>query len=149
MSSRPIMHLHSRQLEDIQSYGQQTYPEECCGFLFGTEINNERVIHEVVPIDNSRQDNKERRFLITPEDFIEAERRADNLNLSLIGFYHSHPDHPAIPSEFDREHALPFYSYIIISVSNKKPAEIRSYQLADDRESYIEEKLITHQRVAV
>ncbi len=149
MSSRPIMHLHSRQLEDIQSYGQQTYPEECCGFLFGTEINNERVIHEVVPIDNSRQDNKERRFLITPEDFIEAERRADNLNLSLIGFYHSHPDHPAIPSEFDREHALPFYSYIIISVRNKKPAEIRSYQLADDRESYIEEKLITHQRVAV
>ena len=149
MTDRPIMHLHSRQLEDIQFHGQQTYPEECCGFLFGTEINNERVIHEVIPIDNSRQDNKERRFLITPEDFIEAERRADNLNLSLIGFYHSHPDHPAIPSEFDREHALPFYSYIIVSVRNKKPSEIRSYQLADDRESYIEEKLITHQRVAV
>lgn len=147
--SRPIIHLHSRQLEDIQLHGQKTYPEECCGFLYGTEIGNERVIHEVVPIDNSRQDNKERRFLITPEDFIEAERYADNLNLSLIGFYHSHPDHPAIPSEFDREHALPFYSYVIISVRNRKPADIRSYQLADDRESYLEEKLITHQRVAI
>lgn len=149
MNQRMIMHLHNRQLEEIQSHGRTTYPEECCGFLFGTEINKERVIHEVVPIDNSREDNKERRFLITPEDFIEAERRAENLNLSLIGFYHSHPDHPAIPSEFDREHALPFYSYVIISVRNYQPAEIRSYQLADDRESYIEEKLIIHQRVAV
>lgn len=149
MNQRQIMHLHNRQLEEIQSHGRTTYPEECCGFLFGTEINNERVIHEVIPIDNSREDNKERRFLITPEDFIEAERRAQNLNLSLIGFYHSHPDHPAIPSEFDREHALPSYSYVIISVRNHQPAEIRSYQLADDRESYIEEKLIIHRRVAV
>lgn len=147
--NRPIIHLHFRQLEDINEHGQKTYPEECCGFLFGTEVGNERVIHEVVPIDNSRQDNKERRFLITPEDFLEAERRAENLDLSLIGFYHSHPDHPAIPSEFDREHALPFYSYVILSVRNRKPAEIRSYQLADDRESYCEEKLIIHQRVAI
>ncbi|NUO18848.1 M67 family metallopeptidase [bacterium] len=147
--NRPIIHLHFRQLEDINEHGQKTYPEECCGFLFGTEVGNERVIHEVVPIDNSRQDNKERRFLITPEDFLEAERRAENLDLNLIGFYHSHPDHPAIPSEFDREHALPFYSYVILSVRNRKPAEIRSYQLADDRESYCEEKLIIHQRVAI
>ena len=149
MNQRMIMHLHYRQLEVIQTHRRTTYPAECCGFLFGTEINNERVIHEVIPIDNSREDNKERRFLITPEDFIEAERRAQNLKLTLIGFYHSHPDHHAIPSDFDREHALPFYSYVIISVRNSQPAEIRSYQLADDRERYIEEKLILHPRVAV
>ncbi len=149
MQTKPWIHLHQRQLDEIREHGMKTYPEECCGFLYGTEIANERVIHEIVAIDNSRQDNKERRFLITPEDFLEAERRASDLNLNLIGFYHSHPDHPAIPSEFDREHALPFYSYVIISVRGRIPAEIRSYQLADDRESYIEEKLIIHQRIAI
>lgn len=149
MHPRQLIHLHQRQLDDIRLHGQNTYPEECCGFLFGYEIGNERTIHEVVPIDNSREENKERRFLITPEDFLAAEKRAQNIDLNLIGFYHSHPDHPAIPSEFDREHALPYYSYVIISVRNRKPAEIRSYQLNDDRESYIEEKVIIHQKVAV
>lgn len=149
MSDRLIIHLHNRQLEEIQAHGRETYPEECCGFLFGTEIGNERVIHEVYPIDNSRHDSRERRFLISPTDFQNAERRAQNIDLSLIGFYHSHPDHPAFPSEFDKEHALPYYSYVIISIRNHQPADLRSYQLADDRESYHEEKVIIHKRVAV
>jgi proteasome lid subunit RPN8/RPN11 len=149
MNTRPLIHLHQRQLDEIREHGRLTYPEECCGFLYGLEVGSERTVHEVIAIDNSRTDNKERRFLITPEEFLKAEQRAKDIDLSLIGIYHSHPDHPAIPSEFDREHALPFYSYVIISVRNREPAEIRSYQLADDRASYIEEKLIIHQRVAV
>ncbi len=149
MSSRRILHLHDRQWRAIEEHAARTYPEECCGFLFGHEVGSERTIHEVHPIDNRRADNKERRFLITPEDFQNAESHAQQVDLNLLGFYHSHPDHPAIPSDYDREHALPYYSYVIISVRNTLPAELRSYQLSDDRESYHEEKVIIHKRVAV
>jgi len=149
MRPKLLLHLHAAQIDAIHEHGRKSYPEECCGFLFGREVANERTIHEVHPIDNQREDNRERRFLITPEDFQSAEARAENLDLELIGFYHTHPDHPAIPSEFDREHALPFYSYIILSVRSGQPAELRSYQLDDDRAGYIEEKVIIHQRVAV
>ncbi|MBK6911083.1 MAG: M67 family metallopeptidase [bacterium] len=147
--SRPILHLHQRQYDAIAAHARSSYPEECCGFLFGLEVGSERTIHEVHPIVNSREDNKERRFLITPDDFIAAEARARSLDLNLIGFYHTHPDHPAIPSDFDREHALPYYSYIIQSVRRSEPAEVRSYQLNDDRTGYHEEKVIIHNRVAV
>lgn len=149
MSAPQILHLHHRQLEEIESHGREAYPEECCGFLFGSEIGQERVVHEIYRISNSREDNRERRFLISPEEFQNAERRAETLNLRLIGIYHSHPDHPAFPSEFDREHALPYYSYVILSVRGRQPAELRSFQLADDRESYHEEKVIIHKRIAI
>lgn len=149
MSENHILHLHHRQLEEIESHGREAYPEECCGFLFGSEIGNERIVVEVYRINNTRKDNRERRFLISPEDFQSAELRAERLDLRLIGVYHSHPDHPAFPSEFDREHALPYYSYVILSVRDKLPAELRSFQLADDRESYLEERVITHKRIAV
>ncbi|MBK6766556.1 MAG: M67 family metallopeptidase [bacterium] len=149
MSEKLIIHLHHRQLEEIHAHGRDSYPEECCGFLFGSEIGYERIVNDVFRIDNGREDNRHRRFLITPEEFQNAERRAQNLDLHLIGIYHSHPDHPAFPSDFDREHALPFYSYVILSVRHAQPAELRSFQLAEDREGYVEEKVIIHKRVAI
>jgi proteasome lid subunit RPN8/RPN11 len=123
----------------IREHGEATYPEECCGFLFGVSEGDARELREVVAIGNERKENRQRRFLIGPEEYRRAEEYANEKGFELLGFYHSHPDHPAIPSEFDREHALPFTSYIIVSIRGGDSAVLRSWQLTEDRESYIEE----------
>lgn len=131
-------------LEDqnvILADGESGYPEEVCGFLYGLDDGDDRVIHAVVPVDNSQRFDRNRRFLITAEEFRRAELDATARGLDLLGFYHSHPDHPAIPSEFDRVHALPLYSYIIVSVQKGTAKTIRSWLLNDDRSGYTEERL--------
>lgn len=125
----------------IRSDGESGYPEEVCGFLYGLDQGDTRTIHAVVPVDNRQRFDRNRRFLITPDEFRRAEQDAQERNLELLGFYHSHPDHPAIPSEFDREHALPYYSYIIVSVRSGASAELRSWLLNDDRHGYTEEPI--------
>ncbi|MBI5058766.1 M67 family metallopeptidase [candidate division KSB1 bacterium] len=117
------------------------YPDEVCGFLYGRDGGDTREIQRVVPVVNEQHFNRARRFLITPDQFRHAESRAHEFGLDLLGFYHSHPDHPAIPSEFDREHALPFYSYVIISVRSGRSAELRSWLLLEDRSGYAEETI--------
>jgi proteasome lid subunit RPN8/RPN11 len=110
-----------------------TYPHECCGFLYGQEDSNgRRIITEARVITNVKDGDKRRRFEISPHDYLEAERYAEEQKIELLGVYHSHPDHPAIPSEHDRAAAQPFFSYIIISVNNKEPGAIRSWRLNDD-----------------
>jgi len=95
-----------------------------------------------VNIDNSSENEEQyHRFLITPEEMFKAERIARAEKLEIIGFYHSHPDHPSKPSDYDREHALPVWSYLIVSVVSGKAAEIMSWLLADDRERFSEEKI--------
>ena len=109
-----------------------SYPNECCGFIYGNEdINGRRIITQARVVTNVK-DDKRRRFEISPHDYLEAERYAEEQQLELLGVYHSHPDHPAIPSEHDRAAAQPFFSYIIISVNNKEPGAIRSWRLNDD-----------------
>jgi proteasome lid subunit RPN8/RPN11 len=110
-----------------------TYPDECCGFLYGSEDSNgRRLITLARVMKNVKEGDKRRRFEISPQDYIEAEKYAEEKQLELLGVYHSHPDHPAIPSEHDRAAAQPFFSYIIISVNNKEPGAIRSWRLNDD-----------------
>lgn len=125
--------------ERIRAHAGGAYPHECCGALLGRDAGGEREVLELVPLANQREDSPRNRFQITAEDVLRAEKKAAEKNLDLIGWYHSHPDHPAIPSEFDREHAWPWYSYIIISVSAGKPAEMNSWRLADDRSNYSSE----------
>ncbi|MCS7300308.1 MAG: M67 family metallopeptidase [Fimbriimonadales bacterium] len=127
----------------IRAHAREEYPHECCGALLGTETNNLRVISQLIRLDNERLDQRERRFYISPQQVLMAERQARAMGLTLLGFYHSHPDHPAVPSEYDREHALPFYSYPIVSVWQGKPAELRSWRLRDDRSGFEEELLET------
>lgn len=121
----------------IARHGVESYPDECCGILLGREIDGERIIEQVLPIENA-WDESERgnRFLIGPDDVLKAERAARRAGLGVLGFYHSHPDSPAIPSEFDREHAWPWYSYLIASIVDGRCAEIVAWQLRDDRSSY-------------
>ena len=123
-------------LGQIHAHGEQAYPEEGAGFLIG----NDGGVESILPLDNAREDGaRYNRFLITPEDYLKAELTADRLGLSLIGVFHSHPDHPNRPSEYDREWAQPFFSYIITPVNEGKAIESRSWRLLEDRSKFEEE----------
>jgi proteasome lid subunit RPN8/RPN11 len=111
----------------------QAFPDECCGFFFGKEDEHgRRFVTDVQVVNNAREGDKRRRFEIAPLDYLKAEQYADDHQLKLLGVYHSHPNHPAVPSEHDRVAAQPYFSYIIISVLDKKPGPIRSWRLNDD-----------------
>jgi proteasome lid subunit RPN8/RPN11 len=125
----------------IREHGAETYPHECCGALLGSEREGEREVAEIVPLTNQSNDSPRNRFSITPEDVRDAEAAARKAGLDLIGWYHSHPDAPARPSEFDREHAWPWYSYMIVSVEAQVPREMNSWRLADDRSHYDAEEI--------
>jgi proteasome lid subunit RPN8/RPN11 len=137
--------VHEAMLKKMQEHARQTYPEECCGLILGTEYEDgAREIVDILEITNARVDNRARRFLVTPDDYRYAEQQARNQHLSLLGWYHSHPDHPAQPSAFDREHAMPWFSYVIVSVMHGKAETVRSWRLSDDRLSYNEETVSLH-----
>ena len=125
----------------IHAHGVETYPHECCGALLGRDDDGGREIVDLMPLANQRNDSPRNRFEITPEDFRLAEEIAREKKLELIGWYHSHPDHPARPSEFDREHAWPWYSYIIVSVHKGEPNDTTSWRLHDDRAAYDPEEI--------
>jgi proteasome lid subunit RPN8/RPN11 len=125
-------------LHGINQHVEAAYPEEGAGFLIGVEGE----VKEILPLGNAREDEaRHNRFLITPEDYLKAELTADKLGLSLIGVFHSHPDCPNIPSEYDREWAQPFFSYIITRVDKGKVANHRSWRLVEDRSKYEEEEI--------
>jgi proteasome lid subunit RPN8/RPN11 len=111
----------------------QAFPDECCGFVFGHEDSNgRRIITMARVVQNAKEGDKRRRFEISPQDYLDAEKYAEEQQIELLGIYHSHPNHPAVPSEHDRAAAQPFFSYLIISVNEKEPGPIRSWRLNDD-----------------
>jgi proteasome lid subunit RPN8/RPN11 len=128
-------------VERIESHGVETYPHECCGALLGRDEEGSREVLDLLPLPNRRDDSPRNRFELTPEDVRRAETTAREEGMDLLGWYHSHPDAPARPSEFDREHAWPWYSYIIVSVRGGKPREITSWRLHDDRRAYDSEAI--------
>ena len=127
-------------LEVMKQDAIKTFPDECCGFFFGTEQDGDRHIHDVLIVNNSKEGDRKRRFEISPRDYLQAELYADKHQLSMLGVYHSHPSSPAIPSEQDREAAQPYFSYIIISVYEKGVDHIRSWQLNENFQ-FDEEKI--------
>ncbi|MBK8615511.1 MAG: M67 family metallopeptidase [Anaerolineales bacterium] len=125
-------------LDEINKHVEEAYPEEGAGFLVGVEGE----VKKIIPLGNAREDEaRHNRFLITPKDYLKAELTADSLGLSLIGVFHSHPDCPNEPSEYDREWAQPFFSYIITRVDNGKSVSHRSWRLVEDRSKYEEEEI--------
>jgi proteasome lid subunit RPN8/RPN11 len=135
-------------LDEMYRDALQSFPYECCGFFFGKEAGEGRIITDVLIVNNSKEGDKRRRFEISPKDYLNAERFADENGLQLLGVYHSHPNHPAVPSEHDRIAAQPFFSYIIISVKENKIADLRSWQLDDNfqfEEETIENQLSINQ----
>ncbi len=138
-----MLRLSKDVLTEIHAHGEQAYPEEGAGFLLGDD-GVERLVKKILPLSNSREDAaRHNRYLITPEDYLKAELEAGRLRLNLIGVFHSHPDHPNYPSEFDRDWAQPFFSYIITSVDSGKAIESRSWRLLEDRSQFVEEKIQT------
>ena len=126
-------------LARINAHLEAAYPDEGAGFLLGEEGE----VKEILALSNAREDEaRHNRFLITADEYMKADVRADSLALSLIGVFHSHPDCPNVPSEYDREWAQPFFSYIITRVDDGKAVSHRSWRLAEDRAKYDEEKII-------
>jgi proteasome lid subunit RPN8/RPN11 len=133
-----MLAISSDLIEKINKHVEEAYPEEGAGFLIGVEGE----VQQILPLGNAREDEaRHNRFLITPEDYLKAELTADKLGLSLIGVFHSHPDCPNVPSEYDREWAQPFFSYIITRVDKGKVSNHRSWRLVEDRTKYEEEKI--------
>lgn len=124
-----------------------TYPDECCGFLYGTEDSTgDRTVTDIVVVQNGKDGDKRKRFEITPKDYLNAEQYALDHDLQLLGVYHSHPDHPPVPSEQDRIAAQPYFSYLIISVIEGRPELVRSWRLND--EAKFDEELISEKPIA-
>ena len=127
-------------IDEFQTHGEQEFPHECCGFILGNFTSDgQGEALEYISVSNTKEKNRERRFLIDPMAYQNAEDRADELGLSVISIVHSHPDHPDRPSEFDREHAWPGFSYIIISIYAGRAVSFKSWQLSQDRSHFNEE----------
>jgi proteasome lid subunit RPN8/RPN11 len=133
--------LSKATVDAIRAHGRETYPNECCGALIGRN----GVVYETVALPNTTEEGPRRRFLVRPSDYRAAEARASETDNELLGFYHSHPDHPAQPSQYDLDHAWPFFSYVIVSVVSGEPADLRSWRLREDRSRFDEESIDVRQ----
>jgi proteasome lid subunit RPN8/RPN11 len=118
----------------IRRHGEETFPHECCGALVGTGDT----VTAAVPLANTTEEGPRRRFLVRPSDYRMAEQRASELGGELLGFYHSHPDHPARPSQFDLDHAWPTFAYVIVSVMAAAARDMTVWFLKEDRSSFDE-----------
>lgn len=146
------LNIGSMHVQTIRQHGAQDYPNECCGILLGQADGAHKKVSEAVPLKNLRTDHElaqkllplsspgaeseRNRFLIDPREQIRVEKDARARGLEVLGFYHSHPDHPARPSKYDREHAWPWYSYLIVSVEKGEAADLTSWVLTEDRERF-------------
>lgn len=136
----------------ILRHGEETYPEECCGVLLGPAAAaagagaagppGAKICREAVPLTNERVDSARNRFRVSGAELERVTREAAGRGLDVLGFYHSHPDHPARPSAYDLEHATwPWYSFLIVSVENGRAGEMTSWTLSEDRAAYLPEPI--------
>jgi proteasome lid subunit RPN8/RPN11 len=124
-------------LAEIRTQGEAAYPEECCGFLIGvSEGDNVRRVTRVRPAINRVEKERERRFVIPAEELLRAEAELGPGETSVVGFYHSHPDHPPRPSEFDREHAWPWYSYLVLAVQRGLAGAMGAFELDPESRTF-------------
>ena len=116
---------------------ETSYPNEAGGFLLGRADAEAIVIEDIMQVDNVfAEEEQYHRYAMRPQDWMRLEDEADARGLALVGYYHSHPDSPAIPSEYDREHALPNFVYIITAVMMARAADMRAWQLRADRSAF-------------
>ncbi len=135
-------------LTRIHRQGEQAYPEEGAGLLLGEIRDGERWISELLPLTNMREEGVRRnRYQLSPEDYLKGEEMADRMGLEVLGVFHSHPDHPNRPSEFDRQWAWPNFSYLITSVVQGVAVESRSWRLVEDRAKFNQEELEIIQQI--
>ena len=141
-----MLRLAQQHREAMIAHGERTYPHECCGFLIGNWSEGHKQVAEVRPAGNAREDSPQNRYLIEPREVYEVDRDARRAGQEIIGFYHSHPDVPALPSAYDLEHA-PWsgYSMLIMSVNGGKATDMRSWVVVEDRSRFAEEPIVVEE----
>jgi proteasome lid subunit RPN8/RPN11 len=136
------LQITSELLKQIYQHGENAYPEEGAGLLLGGMDGEYKQVTAILPLSNAREDSaRHNRYLLTAKDYLQAEQEAAHRGLDVLGVFHSHPDHPNRPSEFDREWAMPWFSYVITSINSGQAAGSRSWLLSEDRQSFIEEQI--------
>jgi len=126
----------------IEREGAAAYPNECCGILIGVDVDGKRIVQRLEKVQNEFEEGERyHRFSITPKDLLKADKSAGEEGKLVLGFYHSHPDHPARPSEYDRSHAWPFYSYVIVSIMKGQAADMTSWVLDDATEQFVGQEI--------
>jgi proteasome lid subunit RPN8/RPN11 len=138
-----VLNLNSKHQDEISAHGERDYPYECCGLLLGQFAEQGRkIVTETYAISNAREEAAKRnRFLIRPEELMRGEKYATEKGVEVVGFYHSHPDHPAVPSQYDLEHAWPSYSYVVVAVQNGIAKHLRSWEMEPDRTRFNQEEI--------
>jgi len=137
-----MVYLTGEHIKQIEAHGEKTYPYECGGMLIGRFEDGKKSVVELLPMENAMSEAEQHnRVLILPKDVLRAERFAREKKLDVIGYYHSHPDHVAEPSQFDLDHALPVWTYIIVSVESRKAVDIRAWEMENDRSKFNEEEI--------
>jgi len=134
-------------MQQIDRHGEAAYPEEGAGLLLGRLEGQHKQVEAILPLSNAREDSaRHNRYLLTPQDYMHGEQEAARRGLDVLGVFHSHPDHPNRPSEFDREWAMPWFSYLITSVQSGQATGSRSWLLSEDRQAFIEEPITLRNR---
>jgi proteasome lid subunit RPN8/RPN11 len=137
------LHLPAELARQIEREGAKAYPNECCGILYGRDGAEGRVVEALEAVANDFDEaEKYHRFSISPKQLMNAEKTAADAGRLVLGFYHSHPDHPARPSEYDRQHAWPFYSYIIVSIAKGEAVDMTSWLLNETTETFTRQDII-------
>lgn len=138
-----MVYLTEEHIKQIEAHGARAFPNECGGMLIGRFENGKKTVVELLPMENAAAESEQHhRVLILPKDVLRAERYAREKRLDVVGYYHSHPDDYAIPSQFDLDHALPVWTYIIVSVREGKAADLRAWKMENDRSKFNEEEIL-------
>ena len=127
-------------LQKILDHARESYPHECCGILIGLMSEKKRIM-DAVRAENTNKERASDRYEMNPDELLKIEREARGAGLEVVGVYHSHPDHPSRPSEFDRQRGWPEYSYIIVAVKGGTETEARSWTFIEEDEPFGEEEL--------
>jgi len=143
--------LSPEQVGQIEREGAAAYPNECCGAMLGRDVADasgvRRVVARLAPLSNSfAADEQYHRFSLDARELMQLEKRAAEAGLAVLGFYHSHPNHTARPSETDRRNAWPFYSYVIVAIANRQPVDLTSWQLDESTEQFEQEEIVREPR---
>jgi len=127
------------ELERLEDHVREGYPHEVVGILAGDRARD--AVTRVQPLRNERADSAHNRYRVSGLALQRAEQALVDLGLEIVGYYHSHPDHPADYSDYDRDHAWPNMAYVITSVMEGEVAETRSWRLAEDRSHMVAETI--------
>ncbi len=139
------LYLPDGLLTKIRMHGEKLYPEEGAGLLLGTVEGDKRQVRDCMPLPNSFENSRRNRYLIAPQQMLTGEQTAESMGLDVVGVFHSHPDHPADPSSFDLQWALPWYSYLITTIEGGRARVTRSWRLSNNRTHFTEESVVIQQ----